>query len=275
MQPIRSATVSVPPLPMQLFKTADGRWLGTITIATPTGPIKLAASANEATIRAVLLSQLMQQLQAARQQGASAGFLGGLIRKIGRIAKGGLSVVSNLARGRIAAALKSAVSLVREGLPVVALAIPGLGLVSAGIITAASSLLSRARQGDPRAKAALASNAEAARRGDPAARRRQRILVASAMKQRANRARAGRGQRGVRTYSPSQQSAQELSALSGQGSWTTAQDGSPVFTPSAMAGGVVWDQLRPHLGFRTDANSYITSRRAYADGLGVLASLRR
>lgn len=275
MQPVRSMTLTPPPLGMKLYKTADGRWLGVVEIQTATGPLKLSASANEDTIRRVLMSRALRELQAARQAGASAGFLGGLFKKIGRIAKGALGVVSNLARGRIAAALKSAVSLAKEGLPVLALAIPGLGIVNGAIMTAASSLLSRARKGDPKARAALAANAQAAKAGDPKARRRSRILIAAAMKQRAN-VRRHHAARAQRPPSMGQQNASELAALSGQlGQWSTAANGEQVFTPAAMAGGVVWDQLRPHLGFRTDANAYLTTRRAYADGLSVLASMHR
>jgi hypothetical protein len=59
------------------------------------------------------------------------------------------------------------------------------------------------------------------------------------------------------------------------GTWTTAIDGQKVFTPAAMAGGIIWDQLKPHLGYRSGPSSYITSRSAYHGGLAALAQMRR
>jgi len=253
------------------------------TVNTPAGPVKIAVSLHEKQINRELLMRLMAQFKAAKAQGASAGFLGGLFKKIGNIAKGALSVASNLARGRIAAALKSAVNLAREGLPVVALAIPGLGVIAGPVMTAASSLLSRAHKGDPRAKAALQLNARQAAAGDPAARRRARILLAAALKQKAARRRAHARMMARRANQANQG---ELAALSGHpieimgdagplGTWSTAQNGEKVFTPAAMAGGILWDQFRPHLGYRSGPASYITSRSAYHGGLAALATMRR
>jgi hypothetical protein len=230
--------------------------------------VVLAATVTEEMIRKALMSRVWRDLLAAKQAGATSGFLGGLFKKLKKIAKGSLSVVSNLARLKIGKALKSAVSLVKEGLPVVALAIPGLGLVAGPVMTAASSLLSRAAKGDPRAKAALAKNAAAARQGDPAALRRSRILTAAAMKQRANRRRAG----AMPVRAPLDP---ELAAIAGQGGWRTAASGQQVWDPHALASGVLWDQLRPRLGFRSTSVAPLTSRTAYADGVNVLASLRR
>jgi hypothetical protein len=260
----------------KILRSPDGRWLGIATLPTPAGPVQIAVSIKESTVNKQLIAGMMQQFKLAKARGASAGFLGGIFKKIGRIAKGAVSVVSNIARGRIAAALKSAVNLAREGLPVVALAIPGLGMITGPVMTAASSLLSRASKGDSKAKAALELNARQARAGDPAARRRAKILMAAALKQKAARRRAA----------AKRQPLGELSALSGQpleimgdtgplGTWSTATNGEKVFTPAALAGGVMWDQLRPHLGYRSNQTSFITSRTAYHDGLQALSSIRR
>jgi len=271
------------PTQFQIFRSPAGRWVGAARIQTPAGPVNVTVQVDERKINKEIALKMMAQFRQAKAAGASAGFLGGLFKKIGNIAKGALSVASNLARGRIAAALKSAVNLAREGLPVVALAIPGLGIIAGPVMTAASSLLSRASKGDPRAKAALALNARQAAAGDPAARRRARILLAAALKQKAARRRHHARMMARRA---NQGSASELSAISGHpieimgdagplGTWTTAQNGEKVFTPAAMAGGILWDQLRPHLGYRSGPSSYITSRSAYHGGLAALDTMRR
>jgi len=271
------------PTQFQIFRSPAGRWVGAARIQTPAGPVDIMVQVDERKINKEIALKMMAQFRQAKAAGASAGFLGGLFKKIGRIAKGAVSVVSNIARGRIAAALKSAVSLAREGLPVVALAIPGLGVIAGPVMAVASSLLSRASKGDRRAKAALALNARQARAGDPAARRRARIFLAAALKQKAARRRARARKMGRST---NKHSASELSAMSGHpieimgdagplGTWTTAQNGEKIFTPAAMAGGILWDQLRPHLGYRSGPSSHITSRSAYHGGLAALATMRR
>jgi hypothetical protein len=292
MPPNYSRTLSLS-IPVKFYRSPAGRWIGVAEMSTPTGIVRLTASADEATIRASMMAAARMQFMQAKRAGASAGFLGGLFKRIGRIASSAVSVVSNLARGRIAAALKSAVSLAREGLPVVALAIPGLGVIAAASVTVASSLLSRARKGDPAARAALASNGEAARRGDPAALRRQRILRAVAMKSAAIRRRRLAAMSARRNaVDPTLQgiaggggfysvhgddAAAGFYSMAGAdlGTWTTAIDGQKVFTPAAMAGGIIWDQLKPHLGYRSGPSSYITSRSAYHGGLAALAQMRR
>jgi hypothetical protein len=304
MPPNYSRTLSLS-IPVKFYRSPAGRWIGVAEMSTPTGIVRLTASADEATIRASMMAAARMQFMQAKRAGASAGFLGGLFKRIGKIASSAVSVVSNLARGRIAAALKSAVSLAREGLPVVALAIPGLGVIAATSITVASSLLSRAKKGDPTARAALARNAEAARRGDPAALKRQRILRAVAMKSGAIRRRRLAAMRARRNavdpmlqgiaggggmysihgddaaagfYSiHGDDAAAGFYSMAGAdlGTWTTAIDGQKVFTPAAMAGGIIWDQLKPHLGYRSGPSSYITSRSAYHGGLAALAQMRR
>lgn len=56
------------------------------------------------------------------------------------------------------------------------------------------------------------------------------------------------------------------------GSWTTANNGQQVFTPHAYAGGPIWDNLKPRLGYRPESEAFGT-RDAYHDGIEAISTM--
>lgn len=163
--------------------------------------------------------------------------------------------------------------------------VPGFGMVAAPLIQQSARILQGALRRDPQALGVLRT-LRRARHRHPSVQRQFDLFARLLPRIRAG-ATAGSIVDDLNAEGPVSErwpTAAQGDDGGANGSWTTARDGSPVFVPAAYSGcgtsgyatimsGPVWEQLRPHTGYRDEASTFGT-RDAYAAGLSVLARAR-
>jgi hypothetical protein len=265
----------------------SGKWVAICFVQTPAGPVALAATVHESTLRAALQSEAAKALGAlverARNGAVAGSIFGKAFRSIKRIGRGLGSTVSNLARGRLKKALQAAArtaqaasplnlipggaKLQRQALQLATKAAPFLpvpgaaalaSMITPARLAAAQRVMSAAQRGAPKARAALHRITSRARAGDARARQIAALLAQAA-----------------RLLQP------QAVAGAAYGRWVQTPQGE-VFVPDGAGGAqssgagldYVLDQLRPRLGYRRDTADVLTRRKAYRRGLQALATLR-
>lgn len=252
------------PQPFKLYRTPAGKWIGVVVMRTPAGPVKLAASCEEAVLRAALEGSLAAALMRVRAQiaanpAAAGSIFGKVWRGIKKVGRGVGQTVSNLAQLRIKRALQSAVRTATSAVPggaqalrLASQAAPALAFLPGGAAVAAAARVMRAaQQGSPRARLGVRRITAAARQGNPQAQQ-----LAAALMQ------------AVRLL--------QQAAPATAGHWQQLPNGQEVYVPAAQASGpgldYLWDQLRPRFGYRRDTADVLTRRKAYRRGIEALAS---
>jgi hypothetical protein len=186
-------------IPYRVMELPNGNLVGFATVQTGLGPVTVTATASPS-------EEAQKMLAILRQGGVTAGFLGGLFKKIVKTVtspiKATIDVAKNLAHGRIKKALGAAVKHVTN-LPIVKQALPivtkspiirqALGAASSvflgpmgpmvvpAALRMAGNLVERAQKGDRRANHQIKNVVMAARRGN----RRARAMLPHLRKARA------------------------------------------------------------------------------------------
>jgi hypothetical protein len=262
--------------PYKIYRSPEGQWVGCVEVRPG---VKLCAYVDENLIKQSLLRAHVMLHKAMERfgvphEGAASGFLG--LPNLAHLAKHIGKIASDVAHGHVKAALregkkmgtdvladelgeispfgKQAAHAIMQHPLQAATLIPGIGPIAAPAIQAGASLLSRVRRGDPQARQTLQAVNSLATGGNPQAAKLQQLL-AGILQQMSGGAVAG-----------------DPGRITAHGRWVHAHDGSRVFVPHAFAGGAIWDQLRPHIGYRAPGEAF-SSRTAYKQGLGALASM--